>query len=198
MHIAKIACYSPCEFDKFAENTAIRREKRLLFIYQIRVFYENRAIIPPARDIIPVFRNTLPKNRIVFPQSIPVIRSIFFERMFFIMGKNLDNRSTTAPKKRAPRTVCNPEDIRYAMPAETSAKIKKISEAFDAAFRELPDSPTNKAKKLFPFVGDIAHSSKIAAPTGKDVRHVNLRILAAMRAVYGIDINAIVDKWVGC
>lgn len=62
------------------------------------------------------------------------------------MSKNLDNRSTPAPKKRAPRTVCNPEDIRYAMPAETSAKIEKISEAFDAAFRELPDSPTNKAR----------------------------------------------------
>lgn len=114
------------------------------------------------------------------------------------MSKNLDNRSTPAKKKRAPRTVCNPEDIRYAMPAETVDKIEKISEAFDAAFRQLPDSPTDKAKKLFPFVGDIAHSSKIAAPTGKDVRHVNLRILAAMRAVYGIDINAIVDKWVGC
>lgn len=111
------------------------------------------------------------------------------------MGKNLDNRSTTAPKKRAPRTVCNPEDIRYAMPAETSAKIKKISEAFDAAFRELPDSPTNKAKKLFPFVGDIAHSSKIAAPTGKDKRHVNLQILAAMRFVYGVDINKVIDDF---
>ena len=111
------------------------------------------------------------------------------------MGKNLDNRSTTAPKKRAPRTVCNPEDIRYAIPAETSAKIKKISEAFDAAFRELPDSPTNKAKKLFPFVGDIAHSSKIAAPTGKDKRHVNLQILAAMRFVYGVDINKVIDDF---
>ena len=118
--------------------------------------------------------------------------------MFLRMDKKTNNRSIPAKKKRAARTACNPEDIRYAMPAETSAKIKKISEAFDAAFRELPDSPTNKAKKLFPFVGDIAHSSKIAAPSGKDVRHVNLRILAAMRAVYGIDINAIVDKWVGC
>lgn len=84
------------------------------------------------------------------------------------------------------------------MPAETSDKIKKISEAFDAAFRELPDSPTVKAKKLAPIVTDIAQTSKIAAPTGKDKRHVNLQILAAMRAVYGIDINAIVDKWVGC
>lgn len=83
------------------------------------------------------------------------------------MSKNLDNRSTPAKKKRAPRTVCNPEDIRYAMPAETVDKIEKISEAFDAAFRQLPDSPTDKAKKLFPFVGDIAHSSKIAALTGK-------------------------------
>lgn len=111
------------------------------------------------------------------------------------MSKNLDNRSTPAPKKRAPRTVCNPEDIRYAMPAETSVKIEKISEAFDAAFRELPDSPTNKAEKLFPFVGDIAHSSKIAALTGKDKRHVNLQILAAMRFVYGVDINKVIDDF---
>ena len=114
------------------------------------------------------------------------------------MDKKTNNRSTPAKKKRAARLVCNPSDIAYEMPAEAADKIEKISEAFDAAFRQLPDSPTDKAKKLFPFVGDIAHSSKIAALTGKDKRHVNLQILAAMRAVYGIDINAIVDKWVGC
>lgn len=111
------------------------------------------------------------------------------------MDKKTNNRSTPAKKKRAARTACNPEDIRYAMPAETSDKIKKISEAFDAAFRELPDSPTVKAKKLAPIVTDIAHSSKIAAPTGKDKRHVNLQILAAMRFVYGVDINKVIDDF---
>ena len=111
------------------------------------------------------------------------------------MDKKTNNRSTPAKKKRAARTACNPEDIRYAMPAETSDKIKKISEAFDAAFRELPDSPTVKAKKLAPIVTDIAHSSKIAAPTGKDKRHVNSQILAAMRFVYGVDINKVIDDF---
>jgi len=111
------------------------------------------------------------------------------------MDKKTNNRSTPAKKKRAARTACNPEDIRYAMPAETSDKIKKISEAFDAAFRELPDSPTVKAKKLAPIVTDIAQTSKIAAPTGKDKRHVNLQILAAMRFVYGVDINKVIDDF---
>lgn len=111
------------------------------------------------------------------------------------MDKKTNNRSTPAKKKRAARLVCNPSDIAYEMPAEAADKIEKISEAFDAAFRELPDSPTVKAKKLAPIVTDIAHSSKIAAPTGKDKRHVNLQILAAMRFVYGVDINKVIDDF---
>jgi len=111
------------------------------------------------------------------------------------MDKKTNNRSTPAKKKRAARLVCNPSDIAYEMPAEAVDKIEKISEAFDAAFRELPDSPTVKAKKLAPIVTDIAHSSKIAAPTGKDKRHVNLQILAAMRFVYGVDINKVIDDF---
>ena len=70
MHIAKITRHSLREFDKFAENTALRREKRLLFIYQIHVLYENRTISPPAHDIIAVLRDTLPQNRGVFSNII--------------------------------------------------------------------------------------------------------------------------------
>lgn len=81
---------------------------------------------------------------------------------------------------------------------ELYLRIENIVDAFDEAFRQLPDSATEKAAKLHPFLSDVAHASKIGALTGKDKRHVTLRIMAAMRAVYGIDINAIVDKWVGC
>ena len=94
MHIAKITRHSLREFDKFAENTALRREKRLLFIYQIHVFYENRTIIPPARDIIAVLRDTLPQNRGVFSNIIPILKSIFQKRTVLFNAKLKSIRCT--------------------------------------------------------------------------------------------------------
>lgn len=119
MHIAKITRYSPCEFDKFAENTALRREKRLFFIYQIHVFYENRTIIPPARDIIAVLRDTLPQNRIVFPDIILIFESIFKKRGAFMI--NEISKSTFGSRVKALRKESGKTQVSLALALNTDA-----------------------------------------------------------------------------
>lgn len=120
MHIAKITRYSPRKFDKFAENTALRREKRLFFIYQIHVFYENRTIIPPARDIIAVLRDTLPQNRVVFSNIIPVFESIFEKERCFFMNE-AHAPSTFGSRLKALRKQSRKSQVSLALALNTDA-----------------------------------------------------------------------------
>lgn len=81
------------------------------------------------------------------------------------------------------------------LPDDVVEKIKNIEFQFDDVFRNLPDTPADKVRKLRPFVNSPQQAAKIMAFGGKDKRHVNLKTLAAMRFVYKIDINAAIDEF---
>lgn len=87
------------------------------------------------------------------------------------------------------------KDVKFALPNDVVEKIENIDIRFDDVFRNLPDTPADKVRKLRPFVNSPQQAAKIMAFGGKDKRHVNLKILAAMRFVYGIDINAAIDEF---
>ena len=79
-------------------------------------------------------------------------------------------------------------------------KIKGIQEALDTALRDISDKALadgerqmTVAQKLYPIIRDEAHLSKILAIGGKDKRHVNLKLMVALRYVYHLDLNKLVD-----
>ena len=87
------------------------------------------------------------------------------------------------------------KDVKFALPDDVVEKIENIDIQFDDVFRNLPDTPADKVRKLRPFVNSPQQAAKIMAFGGKDKRHVNLKTLAAMRFVYKIDINAAIDEF---
>ena len=79
-------------------------------------------------------------------------------------------------------------------------KINRIQEAPDTALRDIVDKAvangkrqTTVVQKLYPIIRDDVQLSKILALSGKDKRHVNLKLMAALRHVYGVDLNKLVD-----
>lgn len=75
-------------------------------------------------------------------------------------------------------------------------KINRIQEALDKAIHAIvieADTQVSVAKRLQPIIRDEAHLSKILAKSGKDKRHVNLKLMVALRYVYHLDLNKLVD-----
>lgn len=75
-------------------------------------------------------------------------------------------------------------------------KINRIQEALDKAIHAIvikADTQASVAQRLCPIIRDEAHLSKILAKSGKDKRHVNLKLMVALRYVYHLDLNKLVD-----
>lgn len=75
-------------------------------------------------------------------------------------------------------------------------KIKGIQEALDKALHTIvikTDTQASVAQRLYPIIRDEAHLSKILARVAKDKRHVNLKLMVALRYVYHLDLNKLVD-----
>ena len=76
------------------------------------------------------------------------------------------------------------------------AKINGIQEALDKAIHNIvikADTQASVAKRLYPIIRNEAQLSKILAKSGKDKRHVNLKLMVALRYVYHLDLNKLVD-----
>ena len=75
-------------------------------------------------------------------------------------------------------------------------KINGIQEALDKAIHNIvikADTQASVAKRLYPIIRNEAQLSKILAKSGKDKRHVNLKLMVALRYVYHLDLNKLVD-----
>ena len=75
-------------------------------------------------------------------------------------------------------------------------KINGIQEALDKAIHNIvikDDTQASVAKRLYPIIRNEAQLSKILAKSGKDKRHVNLKLMVALRYVYHLDLNKLVD-----
>lgn len=82
-----------------------------------------------------------------------------------------------------------------------TAQLKRIQEALDHALWEFVEQNCNSrgdqkklAYRLYPFINDEGHLSKILSPSGMDNRHVNLQILAASQYAGILDFKKVVDK----
>lgn len=75
-------------------------------------------------------------------------------------------------------------------------KINSIQKVLDKAIQDVvirTDTQASVAQRLYPIIRDEAHLSKILAKSGKDKRHVNLKLMVALRYVYHLDLNKLVD-----
>lgn len=116
--------------------------------------------------------------------------------------------STTATSINNAKTDDNSEKetnprirIRKPWPSLSNAEqeaIEDFPQKLDGKFREIAQGDFTAmeiAELLDPYISNANIVSKIStlSPKAKDRRHVNLRIAAAMRRVFGVSIDAILD-----
>lgn len=84
---------------------------------------------------------------------------------------------------------------------EEQDAIKNFPNMLDRQFRHMVDSETYSPKELcellYPFLRDSNIASKIGMPLCCEIadrRHVNLKLMAAMRRVFGISIDKLLDE----
>ena len=110
------------------------------------------------------------------------------------------NNTQAQEEKRESARLHQGRNIITGLADQEVEKINGIQEALDKAFRDIVDKAiedeipqTTIAQKLHPIISSDSHLSKILAKVGKDKRHVNLKLMVALRYVYHLDLNKLVD-----
>lgn len=98
-----------------------------------------------------------------------------------------------------PETARNKVDkkIVKGLTDEEVAKINSFQYRLEQEVRNIVDKVGRQAtvaERLDPIIGGEDKLSKIVAHTGADKRHINMRQMVALRYVYGLDINKLVDE----
>lgn len=95
----------------------------------------------------------------------------------------------------------NDRTCQPSLSEEEKAAIKTFPEMLDKKFRNMVDSGTYSSKEmyelLYPYISAPCHVSRIGidkASGMSDIRHINLKQMAAMRRVFGISIDQILDE----
>lgn len=115
----------------------------------------------------------------------------------------MTNQEKQARKELAstvpPETARNKVDkkIVKGLTDEEVTRINRFQNRLEQAFLDIvakEESQATVAKRLDPIIGGEDKLSKILAYTGADKRHMNMRQMVALRYVYGLDINKLVDE----
>lgn len=115
--------------------------------------------------------------------------------------RNLNNSCTTnisraQEEKRETARLHQGRNIINGIEDQEVEKINSIQEVLDKAIHNIvinADTQASVAKRLYPIIRNEAQLSKILAKSGKDKRHVNLKLMVALRYVYHLDLNKLVD-----
>lgn len=106
------------------------------------------------------------------------------------------NNTQAHEEKRETARLHQGRNIIAGLKDQEVEKINCIQEALDKAIHAIvikANTQASVAQRLYPIIRDEAHLSKILAKSGKDKRHVNLKLMVALRYVYHLDLNKLVD-----